>query len=257
MGAELALASPTRPREDDRAGEARVLSPPSPADGGAASDEASGAPFSFFAAGTGLAKEYGRQASTTKQEAKRESSTYSSSLAGSSNLRPNLKPESRLLGSASGDSGAGGTSADRLRAGAGPRRTSPVLSFFGIRGELSPPRSSPSSSSSGMRRRARDLRRGRGSLDSPSVASESGSSSCSSSSVYPHRHGLLLPPRSRRRTGCRPAPCSRCLHPPPHLVARFLPRHSPPRLLPLRLRSAPSWRPHLPAPTASEDELDH
>ena len=158
------------------------MPPPSSAGGSAPPDEASGAPFSFFAAGTGLAKEYGRQASATKQEAKRESSTYWSSPAGSSNLRPNLKPESRLLGSTSGDSGAGGTSADRLGAGAGPRRTSPVLSFFGIRGELSPPRSSPSSSSSGMRRRARGLHIGRGALDSPSVASESGSSSCPSSS---------------------------------------------------------------------------
>ena len=145
MGAELAPASPARPREDDRAGEARVLPPPCPADGGVAPDEASGAPFSFFAAGTGLDKEYGRQASTTKQEAKRESSTYWSSLAGSSNLRPNLKPESRLLGSTSRGSGAGGASANRLGAGADPRGTSPVLSFFGIRGELSPPRSSPSS----------------------------------------------------------------------------------------------------------------
>ena len=127
MGAKLAPAGPSRPREDDRAGEARVLSPPSPADGGAASDEASGAPFSFFAAGTGLAKKYRRQASTMKQEAKRESSTYSSSLAGSSNLRPNLKPESRMMGSTSRGSGAGGASAVRLGTGADPRGTSPVL----------------------------------------------------------------------------------------------------------------------------------
>ena len=174
MGAELAPASSTRPREDDRAGEAHALQPPPFVGRGAAPDGTSGAPFSFFTAGASLAKRYKHQASTTKQGTRQESSTYSSPLVCSSNLRPYLKPESQLLGSASRGSEAGGTSADRLGAGADPRGTSPVLSFFQIRDKLSPPRSSPSSSSLGERWRARDLRRGRGALDSPSVASESG-----------------------------------------------------------------------------------
>ena len=63
-GAELTPARPTWPREDDRAGEARASPPPSPAGGSVAPGEALGAPFSLFAAGIGLAKEYGRQAST-------------------------------------------------------------------------------------------------------------------------------------------------------------------------------------------------
>ena len=96
MGAELAPASSTRPREDDRAGEARALQPPSFAGRGAAPDGTSGAPFSFFTAGASLAKRYRHQASATKQGIKQESSTYWSSLASSSNLWPYLKPENRL-----------------------------------------------------------------------------------------------------------------------------------------------------------------
>ena len=67
MGAELAPASSTCTREDNRAGEAHALQPPPFAGRGAAPDGASGAPFSFFAAGASLAKRYRHQASTTKQ----------------------------------------------------------------------------------------------------------------------------------------------------------------------------------------------
>ena len=67
MGAELAPASSTRPREDERAGEACALEPPSFVGRGAAPDGASGAPISFFAAGASLAKRYKHQASTIKQ----------------------------------------------------------------------------------------------------------------------------------------------------------------------------------------------
>ena len=184
MGAELAPASSTGPREDDRAGEACALQSPPFAGRGAAPNGTLGVPFSSFAAGVSLAKRYGHQASATKQGIKQESSTYWLPLASSSNLRPYLKPESQLLGSASRGSEAGGASAGRLGAGADPRGTSPVLSFFEIGGKLSPPRSSPSSSSLSKRRRARDLHRRRGALDSPSVASESGPPSRSSSSSY-------------------------------------------------------------------------
>src|SRR3954470_2386613 len=112
------------------------------------------------------------------------SSTYRSSLEGSSCLRPNLKPESRLEGSTSEAEGA---SAERPGAGADPRGISPVLPCYGIGGDPPLPSTSSSSSSSlGERRRARGLRRERGALDSPSVASESGPfprSSPSSSSL--------------------------------------------------------------------------
>ena len=134
MGAELAPTSSTRPREDNWAGEACALQPPSFVGRGAAPDGASGAPFSFFAAGASLAKRYRHQASMTKQGIKQESSTYWLPLTSSSNLRPYLKPESRLLGSASRGSEVGGTFEDRLGAGADPRGTSPDLAFSEIRG---------------------------------------------------------------------------------------------------------------------------
>src|SRR4051812_38929286 len=70
MGAELAPASPARPRDDDRAGEARASQSPSFAGRGAAPDGTSGAPFGFFAAGASLSKRYGRQASAAEQEIK-------------------------------------------------------------------------------------------------------------------------------------------------------------------------------------------
>ena len=101
MGTELAPTSLARPHEGTRAGEARGSRSSSFTGRGAAPDGTSGAPFSFFAAGASLAKIYIHQASATKQGIKQESSTYWSSLASSSNLRPYLKPESRLLGSAS------------------------------------------------------------------------------------------------------------------------------------------------------------
>ena len=98
MGAELAPASSTRPREDDLAGEARALQSPPFAGRGAAPDGTSRVPFSFFAAGASLAKRYGHQASATKQGTKQESSTYWSPLARSSNLRSYLKPERPAAG---------------------------------------------------------------------------------------------------------------------------------------------------------------
>src|SRR3954464_2859253 len=70
MGAELAPAGSARPCEDDRAGEARASRSPSFVGRGAAPDGTSGAPFGFFAAGAGLSKRCGRQASTTEQEIK-------------------------------------------------------------------------------------------------------------------------------------------------------------------------------------------
>ena len=70
MGAELAPASSTRPREDDRAGEAHASRSPSFAGRGAALDGTSGAPFGFFAAGASLSKRCGRQASEAEQEIK-------------------------------------------------------------------------------------------------------------------------------------------------------------------------------------------
>lgn len=161
MGVELAPAGSARPREDARAGEAHASRSPSFAGRGVAPDGTLGAPFDFFAAGASLAGRYERQASAIEQEIRQESSTYRSSLTSSSSLRPYLKPESRLQGSASRSSGAGGASADRLGTGADPRGISPVLSFFGIGGRLPPPCSASSSSSSlRERRRARDLRLG-------------------------------------------------------------------------------------------------
>ena len=70
MGAELAPASSARPRQDDRAGEARAPRSPSSTGGGATADGASGAPFGFFAAGASLFKKCERQASAAEQEIK-------------------------------------------------------------------------------------------------------------------------------------------------------------------------------------------
>ena len=70
VGAELAPAGSARPREDDRAGEARASRSPSFAGRGAATDGTSGAPFDFFAAGASLSKRCGRQASEAEQEIK-------------------------------------------------------------------------------------------------------------------------------------------------------------------------------------------
>ena len=139
MGAELAPTGSARPRKDARAGEACASHPSSFASRGAAADGVSGAPFGFFAVGASLAGRYGHQASATKQETRQGSSTYTSSPAGSSSLRPYLKPESRLQGPASRGAGAGGAPADRLGAGADPRGISPARSFFGTRGRLPPP----------------------------------------------------------------------------------------------------------------------
>src|SRR3954465_11516194 len=99
-------------------------------------------------------------------------------------------------------------SVDRPGAGADPRGISPVLPFFGIGGELPlPSTSSTSSSSLEERQRVRDLRRGRGALDSPSVASESGPfsrSSSSSSSSEPAKDTSTSP--SGAATGTGPSP---------------------------------------------------
>src|SRR3954466_1345973 len=70
MGAELSPAGSARPREDDRAGEARASRSPSFTGRGAAPDGTSGAPFGFFAAGASLSKRCGRQASAAEQEIK-------------------------------------------------------------------------------------------------------------------------------------------------------------------------------------------
>ena len=74
-GADSSLRHPSQPREDDRAGEARVAPSFPLADEGAipagrlAPSGAVEAPFNLFAAGANLIKEYGRQASAaeTKQ----------------------------------------------------------------------------------------------------------------------------------------------------------------------------------------------
>ena len=160
-----------RPPEGERAGEARAPRSPPSAGGGAAADGASGARFSFFAMGASLFKRSNHQASSAERETKDQgSSAYGSSPVSSGSFRPNFKPNNQLEGSTSE---AEGVAADYLGVGAAPRGISPVLSFFGIGGKLPPPCSSSSSSSSlGERRRAQDLRRGRGALDSPSVASE-------------------------------------------------------------------------------------
>ena len=95
-----------------------------------------------------------------------------SSFADPSSLRPNLKPESLQLGSALGgpeaEGGSGGPelASDRPGTRADPGRTSPDLSFLGTKGESSPRRLAPASSSSGMERRERDLRGGKDSPDS-------------------------------------------------------------------------------------------
>src|SRR3954464_309257 len=70
MGAELALAGSVRPREDDRAGEARASRSPSFAGRSAAPQGTSGAPFIFFAAGASLSKRHECQASAAEQETK-------------------------------------------------------------------------------------------------------------------------------------------------------------------------------------------
>ena len=75
MGADSSPKRPSRPREDDRAGEARAATSFPLVDegaisaGGLAPSGAAEAPFNLFTAGDGLTKEYGRQASTveTKQ----------------------------------------------------------------------------------------------------------------------------------------------------------------------------------------------
>src|SRR3954465_8731057 len=183
MGA-VAPARSAKPRKDGRAGEARASRSPSPIGGGAAVDGASGAPFSFFAVGASLLKRSNHQASSAEQETKDQgSSTYRSSPESSNGLLPNLKPESRLEGSTSEAEGA---SAVRPGVRTDPRGINPVLPFFGTGGELPLP-STPSSSSSSLstRRRARGLRWSGGALDSPSVASESGPPSRSSSPAPP------------------------------------------------------------------------
>ena len=90
--------------------------PPFPADEGAApadeltSSMAVEAPFDLFAAGAGLAKRMQTSSLGDRNKAKHESSTYWSLFEDSSSLRPNLKPESLQLGSASGGPEAEGTS---------------------------------------------------------------------------------------------------------------------------------------------------
>src|SRR4051812_45764318 len=98
MGA-AAPARSAKPRKGEWAGEARASRSPSPAGGGVAAAGASGAPFSFFAAGASLLRRSNRQASSAEQETRdRGSSTYRSSPESSSGLLPNLKPENRLEG---------------------------------------------------------------------------------------------------------------------------------------------------------------
>src|SRR3954464_8209629 len=183
MGAD-APASSAKPRKDEWAGEARASRSPSPTGGGVATAGASGAPFSFFTAGASLLRRSNCQASSAEQETKDQGSgTYRSAPESSSGLLPNLKPESRLEGSTLEAEGA---LVVRPGVRADPRGINPVLPFFGTGGELPLPNTSSSSSSSlSGGRRARGWRWSEGAVDSPSVASESGPASCSSSPPSP------------------------------------------------------------------------
>ena len=102
-----------------------------------------------------------------KTRARQSSSTYWLTAVGSHGLRTSLKPKSLLQGSASGGPAAEEGAPEGLElasadAGDGedPREISLDMSFLGTRGTFSPPRLSPASSSSGMERRALDLRQG-------------------------------------------------------------------------------------------------
>ena len=156
-------------------------------------DGISGAPFGFFAAGVSLSKKCGCQASEAEQEIKTRIECLW--VVASELKRPPAKfeaqkPAGRVI---LGKLGSGRRVCGPPRGRGRPAGDQPGPILLWDRGELPPSCTSLSSSSSsssspssslGERRRTRDLHRGRGALDSPSVASESSPFSRSPPSSY-------------------------------------------------------------------------